>query len=303
MFYFAAASQDISPISGEPDLRHVVRVWLVRAQLAAAADTLTFSEPRVRVLVFLVSHQMWQGVLPSSLPVANLEEMWSSASQAVHLPAGNRVYSGPFQLPADATVGVLLDQAVRSHRVKGRGLPVLTFHPETKGGGAKVETKEWAQSQVATACLSQGMELKATSSFAEKLAAQCSTAKLTSALSQKSHSAQWEAVQELAKEARVDIPAISSANARTEARLKKAQASKKLSRPAEVKVEDVQIAGGFFKNADGTDARILKAMRPGASGVYLASPGHAAELLDTMAAGQGDELGVVVLGLPVAVGA
>ena len=279
-------------------LRHLIRVWLFRAQLAELTGwehwPLPFATHPVEVHV--VARKVWGGRLPVNMHISSLETLWGAASVAVGLPEACRIFSGPERAGEDATVQCLRDGIAKVRLSRHTARPILTVHPEMRGGGSKTDTKEWAQAAVAKACLDNGLELSRTSTFAAKLVEQCTPKKLELALHEQPPLAQWEAIQDLAQQAGIAIPVASAAAAKAEARMLKAQASRKLPRPAPIAVEDVTVAPGFFQNEDGSEAQIVQQMRPGASGVYLVSVEQARDLLAAMPSGQADALGLLVLG-------
>ena len=278
-------------------LRHLMRVWLFRAQLIYttgwhALPTLGATQA---VEVHVVSQCVWKGQLPLALTLADAIRMWAAASTAVRLATAARVFSGVAALADHLCLRDIAALSVRLRKSRITEALILTVHPEIMGGGAKTETKEWAQSHIAQVCLSEGMDLHQAPAFVDKLVAQSAPRKLQ-LLADKPASEQWHSIQEMAKAAGLEIPSCSRVAGKAEARIRKAQASKRLPKPPQVSVEDVAIAPGFFQHEDGTDAQIIVQMRPGASGVCLVSRDQAAAILDAMPAGQVDSLGLLVLG-------
>ena len=197
-----------APLMPPPHLRHLQRLWLFSAQLRVAEDTCRHGQA-VSHHVELDLISLWQGQLPATLQLSELEDMWRAASQATCLLPGSRVLSGHQPLAASITIGSLHgpDAAVRRNRASGRVR--LSLHPEIRGGGAKTEQKDWAVAQLATLCLAQGLDLKATTQFAEQLACQTSQAKLHEALDLPAPQ-QWPAAQALARQASLEVPAVSN---------------------------------------------------------------------------------------------
>ena len=283
-----------APVMPLSELQHLMCVWLLRAQLCALAES--HPAPDCPVEVQLLHQHIWFGSLPGDFCLQALADMWQAAAIAVQLPPACRIYSGPFAKDPATRLADLHLCPARVFHSRIHAQPVLTVHTEIHGGGQKTETKEWARSQLAATCLSRGIELSHTTEFVEKLVAQTNPRNLSKALHQKQAAEQWEAVERLAQDLGLPLPEPSLSNPRTEARLQKAVAARKLNKQHDIKVEDVEIRSGFFKNADSSPATVLAALKPGACGVFLTSVDQAVEVLETLSGVRPDELCVVVLG-------
>ena len=283
-----------APVMPLSELQHLMCVWLLRAQLCALAES--HPAPDCPVEVQLLHQHIWFGSLPGDFCLQALADMWQAAAIAVQLPPACRIYSGPFAKDPATRLADLHLCPARVFHSRIHAQPVLTVHTEIHGGGQKTETKEWARSQLAATCLSRGIELSHTTEFVEKLVAQTNPRNLSRALHQKQAAEQWEAVERLAQDLGLPLPEPSLSNPRTEARLQKAVAARKLNKQHDIKVEDVEIRSGFFKNADSSPATVLAALKPGACGVFLTSVDQAVEVLETLSGVRPDELCVVVLG-------
>ena len=172
------------PLMPPSELHQLQALWLFRAQLCNCG----LAKFGLSVEVQVVHQPVWRGSLLGSVTLGEVERMWNAAFLACALPEACRVHTGPFAYAPDVPIARLHSSERRVYRSRCSGRLVLTVHPELRGGGAKVDTKAWAATKVATVCLAQGMPLTAAPAFAEQLVAQCANKKLEQALHAKGDS-------------------------------------------------------------------------------------------------------------------
>ena len=275
-------------------LQELWRVWLFIAKLEEAQGLrgLTAS---CRVEVQVVARQVWVGRLPGTLQLTEIESWWQLSSTACLLPSASRVFSGPFPQAISVTVAQLGQDAKNCVRRKNGNL-LITVHPECVGGGAKTETANWVKTRAASTCLTAGLDLERTTDFVDKLATAAGVPRLTSCLQGGQVQDKWGQLTELAQQVGLACPVISNKAAGVANKLKKAQQRQKHQNRCSVKAADVCLCPGYFMNADGTAARVLDSVQPGATGVMLTDEDEAAALLPAVTGIQPDELCIVVLG-------
>ena len=276
------------------DVAALHRLWLVVAGAERAQATLG-SQEGVPVDMQVVTQGIWQGYLPPTCQVQDLEALWSVASHACAQPPACRVFSGPFPCPGHHRMGDLQGlEAPQSMKRKGRVL--ITFHPSVVGGGAKAENGEWTSARVASMCLGKGCPLQATTQFVEQIVAKVGVGKIMNAIGAGTESSKWAKLTDLAQTHGVAIPVPSGGQARAADRVHRAAQRKKggLDRPP--KASEVCVEAGFFVNEDNTPTTVLEHISPGATGVLLVDLPEAAHLCNTLEGVQPDELALLVLG-------
>ena len=281
------------PCMPPSELRLLQALWLFRAQLHHVASGEVAS---CQIEVQVVDQQVWTGRLGAQFSLSELEQMWSTASHALHLPAGCRVLSGPFVHAPATKLGELQFAERQVYRAKPSGWLMLTVMPHCHGGGAKTDTKAWAATKVAASCLAQGMSLSSAPDFAERLVSQCANKKLETALHAKAGNQVWASVKTLAEEAGVELPALNPKNVAADVRLKNARTQRRLQQPTLVTPEEVFLQQGHFRNADGTEASVLTSLHLGATGIMLVTRGQAKDILHTLADSAVDEMALLILG-------
>ena len=271
-----------------------LRIWYVVSRLNMAKD-MAEPENRYAIEIQVVAHGIWQGQLPGTFQVNLLEEWWRGASKATALPPDVRVFSGPHPLWPDSSLEAV--RAERQHRVvRKSGALLLTLHPACTGGGVKEENLNWSKTRLAALCLAKGIDLNATTGFVDAVAAAANNQRLWQALQTGTDEDKWQQVMTFAKTAQVQLPEGTNQVAKAELRARSTIQRCKQDLRAQITAAEVSLTPGFFKNEDGSDAAILEGLRPGVSGVLLADPKHAVELLRTVRGIQPDELALVVLG-------
>ena len=76
----------------------------------------------------------------------------------------------------------------------------LTVHPRVHGGGAKAANEAWTRNRIAAICLSQGVDVQATTEFADKLAEVVGAAALYTVV-KGTNTQGWEGLQQMAGQA------------------------------------------------------------------------------------------------------
>ena len=270
-----------------------IRLWylvaLLDRQSSAAAS------PPVNVEVQVDSHRVWWGTLPDSLVVEEVENWWEAVSLACKLPPGARVFSGPHPIPSGDTIADVRQQP-KACVVRRSGHLLLTIHPNCVGGGVKDENQHWAQTRAASLCLSQGLDLTATTNFVDAIAQKGSVPKLMQCLQALAEDTRWQQLCAYARELQIPVPATTNLVARAEGRARRAFQKKRANAATVPKAAEVTVDPGFFLNADDTAAPILEHIRPGATGLLLVDPDQAVDALNTLKGVQPDELGLLVLG-------
>ena len=275
-------------------LQELWRVWLFIAKIEEAQG-LRGKAASCRVEVQVVTRQVWTGCLPETLLLTDIEQWWRMSSKACQLPPANRVFSGPFPQATSITLAQLGQDATRCVRRKNGNL-LITVHPECVGGGAKTDTANWVKTRAASACLTAGLDLESTTTFVDQLTTAAGVPRLTSCLQSAQAQDKWGQLTELAQQVGLACPVIPNKAAGVAKKLKKAQQRQKHQNRCSVKAADVCLCQGYFLNADGTAARVLESVQPGATGVMLVDDEEAAALLPAVTGIQPDELCIVVLG-------
>ena len=275
-------------------LQELWRVWLFVAKLEEAQGHRGLMDG-CQVEVQIVARKVWTGKLPEALVLADVETWWSLASGACQLPPASRVFSGPFPQAPGVTVGHLRSAESRCVRRKSGDL-LITVHPECIGGGAKADNANWIKTRAASACLTAGLDLERTTSFVDQLTTAAGVARLTTCLQGAQPQDRWHKMGALAEQVGVTCPTVSATAAGAVQRQRRAQQRLKHQSRCDIKAADVHLCPGFFLNADGSAARILDSVQPGASGVVLVDEEKTAALIPMLTGIQPDELCLVVLG-------
>ena len=252
-----------------------VRQWLRDLSFLAplrVADELCKSDPTcttaVQVEVQVERRTLWTGSLPDQLTFAQLEHMWVTACQAFGLSPAARIFSGPCQVQQDVTLGAFAIQA--SHKAFRRSAAnlLLTVVPFWQGGGAKDDKLQNLKAKLAQACLEQGYTLTEVNRASALLTQQVPHNKLQQALDARPAAEQWQQLKALLQAHGVAEPAQGEVSARIAQRVQ-AQVRKKSLFQDTPKAANFSLASGFFLNADGSHATILRRIAPNTSGVVL----------------------------------
>ena len=250
---------------------------------------------RCQVEVQLVAHTIWAGELPADFRAELLLMWWSDVASALTLCKHARLFSGPHSLPPGVQPSDLTDGRVGPVVRRKSGHVLLSIHPTCQAGGSKEETKQWAMTRLATLALGQGAELAAASTFVNSVVDAVGAPKLAALLNEPSEVKRWEAVVEVARARDVAVPELASTHAKVEAKVRRAANRQKIQHQR-LRAADLCPSPGFFVNADGTPAAFLDSLSPGASGIYLADPEQASELVETLRGVQPDELAILIVG-------
>ena len=270
-----------------------IRQWCLVALLDHHASPT--APDAVPVEVQIAASRIWWGALPGHLVASELEQWWQVVSDVCSLPTGARVFSGPHPIPQASTIGEVRQQP-RACVIRRSGHLLLTIHPYCHGGGVKEENQHWAQTRAASLCLTQGLDLKTTTSFVDAIAQQGSVARLMQCLQALAEDTRWQQLCTYAKELQIQVPPTTSLAARAEGRARRSFQKKRSQAVAAPKAAEVTVDAGFFVNEDDTEAPILEQIRPGATGLLLVDPDQAVDALNTLRGVQPDELGLLVLG-------
>ena len=268
-------------------------VGLLRAIAATAANN---EDDRIEVKVQLEGQTMWLGALPADLTFEDLADLWEQAGIAVRSARPTRVYSGPRPVDEALTLQQACLQPAPPGFISKGGYLLVTFVPETRGGGAKDEKFRATQSELAQLFLDKGLALNQTTAAVDRLLAQAGVSRVQRALELTEGANRWNQVKALCDQFTVSLPEKTSRAAKASAQLQH-EATKRQNRPgARPKASDFMLSPGFFRNADGANATILSQLVPGASGVFLCDGQDASRLLTTWRDQSADELGLAILG-------
>ena len=274
-------------------MRDTWRIWCFVAQLEHQA--LSSAAAGIEVEVQLVARRLWTGRLPGTTTLSLVSQWWHKASDVCHLLAGHRVFSGP-HAHDECTTLEEIKQDPKTCVLRRSGRLLITIHPEVRGGGAKTEASNWAKTRAASLCLAHGVDLSATTTFVDQLAAAAGIQRLSMTLQEGPADGRWEALLELAKHSDVAAPAVKNLQTKAENRARQAQQRKQRHNRMHISASEVQINPGFFLNEDGSSTNILSTMQPGVSGIKLVEESEAIGLLQALRGVQPDELGLLVLG-------
>ena len=252
--------------------------------------------PTVACKVQVQGSTFWFGHLPAALSFQDLSELWSQATTALGVPQPHRMYSGPRFLQEDLTLEAAATGPSPPGFLNSGGWLLVTIMPETRGGGAKDAKFRAAQKGLAQLLLDRGVPLNPATGIVDKLLGAAGVARVQRALDLTEATNRWLQLLDLARQFSVEIPESSPSTDKAFASTA-AEATRRRAKPdSRVRAADFVLLPGFFKNADGTVATVLKQLMPGASGVFLCDGAEAPRLLSTWAGTCSDELGLVVLG-------
>ena len=232
----------------------------------------------------------WQGYLPSGLEFSELGDLWDAAGAAVKSTVPVRVYSGPRQIQPATLIGHASQGPTAPGFVNKAGWLLVSFMPETRGGGAKDVKYKTAQTDMAQLLLDQGLSLPQTTSVVDKLMPLAGLSRIQRVFELSDVDHRWAQLQALCKQFSVPIPEVVSGATKALMSTATEAARRRTRNEPKPKAADFTLLPGFFRNADGSSAAILNQLMPGASGCHRRCP-SASEL-----ARQYDELGLVVLG-------
>ena len=253
-------------------------------------------ENLIEVKVQLEGTTLWIGALPEDLKFDDVLELWSLAGRQLLLPALARVFSGPKQVEPELTLAeASLGPCPPGFRTKG-GRLLISLMPETRGGGAKDQKYKDAQSGLAALLLDKGHSLPDVTLVTDKLLSLAGAARVQRVLDLIDSGNQWFQLQTLAKQFNVTLPEAQPRTARAAATVLHEASRRASQKPPQLHAGDFQLVPGYFRNTDGTPAKVLTKLLPGMSGVKLCDAGEAAKLIADFANSCADELGVVVLG-------
>ena len=243
----------------------------------------------------MCARTIWQGLLPPDLRFDDFELTWAIASQAVGLLPAARIFSGPFQVPGAATLGLCLKPDFKVFRRKPANALSVAVMPSLSGGGAKDDRLQTLKSKLAQIYLEQGYSLNDVNRVTSALLQQVQHAKFQQVVEVRPPQELWQQLQALMQANHIKEPAAGEVNARIAHRVH-AQVTKKGLFKDSLRAADFCLAGNFFVNQDGSPATILKVVTPQASGVILLDKDVAAGVIAGFTQKLPDEFGVVCLG-------
>ena len=254
------------------------------------------SEALVDVKVQLQGTTLWIGGLPADITFEDILDLWVLAGQRLLPPAPARVYSGPKPIALDMSLSqARLGPLPPGFCTKG-GRLLVSLMPETRGGGAKDQKYKDAQTGLAALLLERGLSLPEVTTTVDQLLSQAGAARVQRVLDLLDSGNQWFQLQALAKQFNVLLPETQPRTTRAAANVLHEANRRAQLRPPQLQASDFQLTPGYFRNADGSPAKVLAKLLPGASGVQLSDAAEAAKLIADFARSCVDELGVVVLG-------
>ena len=250
----------------------------------------------VRVKVQLEGRTLWLGSLPHDLSFEDLADLWEQAGLAVQSVCPVRVYSGPKAVPSALTLGSARCGPLHPGFVSTGGFLLLSFMPETRGGGAKDDKFRNTQTELAQLFLDKGLALSQTTTAVDRLMSQAGASRVQRALDLTDGTNRWGQVQALCQQFSVTLPARPTRASKAADVVQQEAVKRQARQGPKPCAADFQIAPGFFRNADDSEAAVLSKLVPGASGVLLCDSADAPRLLSTWSGQSQDELGLVILG-------
>ena len=291
------------PSSDAPFSLASTRLWLrnlfflaplrVADQLCQSTSTCTNA---IAVEVQIQNTTLWTGSLPAAAAFDDLEQAWRSACKVTVQGPDARVFSGPFPVAPATVLGATrhAHQGPFMHR-KATGRLVLTIMPSCTGGGAKEDRLQTLRSRLAQAYLQQGYSLQELNVVVDQMTKQVAHSKLQHALEARPATEQWLQLQSVMQAHGIQEPHQGALVSRVAHKVQ-AQVKRRQLFQDKLCAESFSLAGGFFTNADGSPATILKQLMPNTSGVILLDHHTAKDVLQDMANQVPDELGLVCLG-------
>ena len=170
---------------------------------------------------------------------------------------------------------------------------MVTIFPETRGGGAKDEKYAACQTQLAKEFLERGLQLSDASTVVDRLLPQAGLARVQRVLALSHPENRWQQLQALCRQFEVVIPVTPSRVQLAQQRVKAKAKARSSASQQNIKAGAFRLQEHFFRNADGSPAKVLHQVSPGCSGVVLLDPEEATPHLGLRTM---DELGVFVLG-------
>ncbi|OLQ05799.1 Sodium/hydrogen exchanger 8 [Symbiodinium microadriaticum] len=238
----------------------------------------------------------WQGRLPAALEFSEMEDLWSEAHRALGLVAPVRVYSGPRQVPPEMTLQHASLGPVPPGFLNRAGWLLISYMPETRGGGAKDVKFKSAQTDLAQFLLEQGLSLGQTTATADKLLPLAGTSRVQRVLDLTDGANRWHQLAALCKQFSVPLPELPSAASKAASSTASEALRRRAKNEPRPTAADFSIQPGFFRNADDSPATVLTQLMPGASGVYMCDAVEAGRILKDWTGTSTDELGLVILG-------
>ena len=176
------------------------------------------------------------------------------------------------------------------------GWLLISYMPETRGGGAKDVKFKSAQTDLAQFLLEQGLSLGQTTATADKLLPLAGTSRVQRVLDLTDGANRWHQLAALCKQFSVPLPELPSAASKAASSTASEALRRRARNEPRPTAADFSIQPGFFRNADDSPATVLTQLMPGASGVYMCDAVEAGRILKDWTGTSTDELGLVILG-------
>ncbi|CAE7245371.1 unnamed protein product [Symbiodinium necroappetens] len=204
--------------------------------------------------------------LPADLTPRLLEAAWRRASAATGCWPGAQAFSGPRRLPFEATLISLTAQGA-FHKQASADLPVITIHPECRGGGVKDENLQLAKTKLGTLLIERGVTLSQANVAVDSFVAAVGATASLASLSLPNPVDRW---QKLCAQARSV-----GQTERAAQRIQKAVRRRRLSSSKPVVAADFQLIEGTWCGIDDSPVPVLDTITSESSGVILMDPGQA----------------------------
>ncbi|CAE7660264.1 mspIM [Symbiodinium sp. KB8] len=268
------------------------------ASLFRSMETIAMAnhDPTTACKVQVQGCTFWQGLLPSGLEFSELGDLWEAAGIAVKMPTPVRVYSGPKQVPPAMLLAHASQGPCAPGFVNKAGWLLVSFMPETRGGGAKDVKYKTAQTDMAQLLLDQGLSLSQTTAIVDKIMPLAGLPRIQRVFELTEADNRWMQFQALCKQFSVALPEVASGATKALMSTATEAARRRTRAEPQPKAADFALLPGFFRNSDDSPAAVLNQLMPGATGVYLCDATDAARLLQDWKGNSSDELGLVVLG-------
>ena len=276
-------------------LRELFAETLVAGALSRWPRPSSAADDLVAVKVQVYGRCLWQGMLPPQTLFGDVLALWRRIRAACAVQTQARIYSGP--RPVCPTLSLAAARSPSAHAFTSRrGLLCVTIMPEICGGGAKDDKWATAQNAMAQQFLEQGLRLPDATSLVDKLFQQAGLGRISRVLQITHPDQKWEETCKLCQQFSLTIPAVEPLSQRVSKKVQAEAARRQLGKTAPALAEHFILQEGFFRNADGTAARVLTTLLPGSSGVILMNSAQAAMSIEAFAGSSCDELAIAVIG-------
>ena len=212
--------------------------------------------------------------LPADLTPRLLEAAWRRASAATGCWPGAQAFSGPRRLPFEATLLSLTAQGA-FHKQASTDLPVITIHPECRGGGVKDENLQLAKTKLGTLLIERGVTLSQANVAVDSFVAAVGATASLASLSLPNPMDRWQKLCAQARSVGQTLPSGDNRTERAAQRIQKAVRRRRLSSSKPVVAADFQLVEGTWCGIDDSPVPVLDTITSESSGVILMDPGQA----------------------------